>query len=180
MRTVCVLVLGAAVLGAADKPDGGRAVAGKEVVTLGGVTVSVSRIGLYPNFWRETGERTELTDNAKMLNIDVTVSTADGTKKVNYQTWRAVAGVQAVDKFGNKYELSREKSGQTFTGAIRKAVVSKGEPATDRLIFEKPIAAAEWVDIDLPGEAVGVKGEVFRFRVTREAWTPAQPKGKKK
>jgi len=28
---------------------------------------------------------------------------------------------------------------------------------------------------DLPGEAVGVRGEVFRFRVTREAWSPAPP-----
>lgn len=177
MRVVCVLVMAAGMGLAADKPDGGRAVAGKEVVTLGGVTVAVDQVGLFPTFWRQVGERREQTDGQRGLCLTLKVSTNDATKKVNYTAWRHVAGVKAVDKFGNGYEVKREQSGQTFADSVeRKAVVSKGQPTADRVYFEAPIGAADYIDVDLPGEAVGVKGEVFRFRVPRAAWEPAPEK----
>ena len=56
-------------------------------------------------------------------------------------------------------------------------LVCSDRPRADVLTFEKPVEAAEYLDLDLPGRAVGAD-EPARFRIPRAAWAPPAP-GKK-
>jgi hypothetical protein len=171
MRVLCVLVMAGAV--ATGEEPNGRAVAGRDKMTLGNVTVSVTRVGLFPAYLHSPGERYAGTDGVRRLCLEIVVSTDDGAKKVDYNGWRHSPGVKAADKFGNGYEVFRESAGQRLEDSANgRGIVSKGRPVSDRLYFDRPIADADFIDVDLPGEAVGVKGEVFRFRVTKATWEP--------
>lgn len=154
--------------------EGSRATAGKESAKLGGVSVGITSATVGKAKWMELGTEAESKDAVLLLQL--TISTKDATKKIHYRTWRKVelfAQSQANlwDNFGNRYKLLHEGIFGHFRDAVETATVSADEPVSDLILFEKPLKTAEHLDLDLPGDAVGLKlTDVFRFRIPRAMW----------
>jgi hypothetical protein len=120
----------------------------------------------------------------------------DESKKYDYRGWGAdllrPAGGKLADDLGNGYRPMQPNvfAEGVLSGGIRdqfggKVGYGPGAFSADRfradlLAFERPIGKAGYVDLDLPGSAVGVDG-TFRFRIPAEVWlggkgSPARPK----
>jgi hypothetical protein len=112
--------------------------------TIDGVSVAVMTV---------TAER--LDDGRECVAVGVGVGVKDSTRSVPFDSWHM--SVRLRDNFGNAYRPVGP--GMTSANSVR-----AGQPAGDALAFERPIPTATHLDLDLPGENVGIKGKTFRFR----------------
>jgi hypothetical protein len=141
-----------------------------EPVTIEGLTVQVVSAELGKAKLRGDGELADVVeDQLVTLRVRIELSAGNASRKYAYSTWRSARSPAARDELENSY--------QPQLGTIRSEVpdwligrtLSNGERATDTLAFQPPVESATRIDIDLPGENVGVSG-TFRFRLPREAW----------
>lgn len=161
------------VLPAGGPAPGERAVAGKESARLGAVSVSVTSARVGKARWMEFNSEVESRHDLLILRIEV--STKDKTKKIQYRSWRKpplfAVNARVWDNFGNSHIRLGEGIFGHFREAVETATVTADEPALDTLLFDKPLPAAEYLDLDLPGDAVGLKAsDMFRFRIPKEMW----------
>jgi hypothetical protein len=136
--------------------------------TVDGVTVRVlsARVaGGRPEAAAKTGGVPD-RDVAPLLVV-VEVSVERGKRE--YKTWRTAKGVAAVDDLANTYARRPAAPPGPASDRVEPRTLSAGETLTDTLAFEPPVAEAGHVDLDLPGQDVGVDG-TFRFRIPRSAW----------
>jgi hypothetical protein len=128
--------------------------------------------------------------DAETLMSVVIVATTDERRKIDFNGWRQFTDNRAatlVDDLGNHYrtkppdlavdgllsgrwnELPSSKNIGYGAG-----VVHSNRPRAEILLFDAPIPAAAYLDLDLSGRAVGLL-EPIRFRIPRSAWEPAKP-----
>lgn len=156
--------------------DGTRAIAGKELATLGAVSVGITSAEVSKPRWEEFGREAESKE--ELLVLKITIKTKDPTKKIHYRTWRnsdflSDTAAKSWDNFGNRNKRLELGIFGKLEGAVDTATVTKDDAAADVILFDKPLAAATHIDLDLPGTAVGLKStDVFRFRILREMWAP--------
>jgi hypothetical protein len=105
----------------------------------------------------------------KHLIVWLGIENESATKKVNYRTWAPELpfGNDAAllrDEFGNIYKRVMFGVGVEPLLRMRSASIYPGKGITDVLVFELPIEKATRLDLELPGENVGVDG-IYRFRI---------------
>lgn len=154
-----------------SEKKGGPERVGLEVpVTIEGVSVAVMLLEVAPTEYTDTAGRDRVTGK-NYVNIYVGITVED--KVVTYKPWQtATLNVAHMeDNFGNTY--------QTINFGLDKPIGRKGttsvradKPVADLLVFDTPLDSAEYLDLDLPAENVGVRGKsllddgpVFRFRL---------------
>jgi hypothetical protein len=140
-----------------------------EVVVVESVAVDPARAVLGPVtlFDRVTGRR--LTSAARALTVTLEVRNHGDTRKVNYRTWHpdVPTGPDVAvlrDEFGNVYKGVRGGPGVEPLGRTRTASVYPGQAITDVLVFEPPIDRATRLELELPGENIGV-AEAIRIEI---------------
>jgi hypothetical protein len=127
---------------------------------VGDVEVLVTAAGVGPvqlktsNGFRES-ER-------KHFWIRATVRNVSATRKVDYRTWALSARV--TDNHGNRYRRSDFGLTAGVVGRVFSESIHPGGEVADLLVFEEPSAGVEWLDVELPGEAVGLADD-FKFRI---------------
>jgi hypothetical protein len=100
----------------------------------------------------------------------VQVFNANSKRLVHFRTWRGRADslirdfATLTDNNGNIYRhisfgVFSHPAGTHVSGSIY-----PGEPATDLLVFERPLKSAKYLNLELPASNVGEQG-VFRFRI---------------
>lgn len=146
-----------------------RAVATTDTAELDGLQVQITEASVGRVELRHLGEKSQSEE--RLLIVKVRLRTANDTRKYDYRPWHGslFGSPGATDNFGNQYKPIDFGFANTITGRSRADSVSAGSPLTDVLVFERPLDKAEYVDLDLPGENVGVKG-TFRFRIPRTVW----------
>lgn len=155
-----------------------RAEAGKQAAVVAGISVAVEKVEVGKITWTAFGDNKASRDD--FLVVSLRISITDKTKKFNYQSWRNTFDLpRCVDNFGNRYVRSRDGTFERIDGGVSYESVTSDSPARDLVIFEKPLKAVEFIDLDLPGDGVGLKSsDVFRFRIPKEMWEKSPPKKK--
>jgi hypothetical protein len=99
--------------------------------------------------------------------LGVRVTCNDPNAKVDFQSWAEslFARPTIKDEHGNVYRLIDFGFGTTVAGAVKSASVRANEPAVDVIVFEKPVAGAKELFIELPASRLGRAGTI-RFKLT--------------
>jgi hypothetical protein len=154
-----------------------RALAFKEVYTIDWLDcqLTFTKIGKVP--LRHFGDAT--VSEKDLLMIGVRLSVRDPARKYDYLSWAEDRGLfredatKLTDDVGNHYALTRFKFGLDVVGRTKAASVKADAPVEDLLVFETPVPAMKYLDLDLDARTVREAGNnVFRFRILREAWDP--------
>jgi hypothetical protein len=143
---------------AADKPVRQGDVEVKVVSVRDGRVSTVERI---------TGEKGASKDS--LLSITIEISNLSETKKVDYLTWSEQAfalrsGATIVDNFGNPYKLVNFGFGTDVVGSTRGDSIYPGKSIQDTIVFEEPVAKAEYLNLELPADRFGGTGKL-RIRI---------------
>jgi len=111
------------------------------------------------------------TSKEEYLVINFRVYTNDPTKQYAYEHWpqRAAGRPQAVDNFGNSYALADFGFGTELWNATIGANVTADHDVHDVIALDKPVPAAQFVDLDLPDDRVK-PGSAFLFRIPAVLW----------
>jgi len=156
------------------KPDDfPRAEAGVKWVKLGSVFVSVMKAQVGPVKYTEA--RQAKTTNDAALKVRLKVWTDGQSKPINYLPWRTSSNLPpptVVDNLGNEYNRLQIENAEAIEGLIAVKQVRFGYPIEDILLVQPPVGDAAYLDLDLPGTAVGLTTtDVFRFRIPKEMWS---------
>lgn len=115
-----------------------------------------------------TAEESISEDDFILISINL-MNTASN-KKSEYKTWngedfaftRDYAAL--TDNHGNIYKRVSFGITENIVGAIDTATLYPGEAITDVLVFERPVANFEYLELELPSSNFGGSGMV-RFRI---------------
>lgn len=115
---------------------------------------------------------------AVMILVSLTVD--NDRLQAHFDSWRSAflkpRGVRCADNFGNEYrpvkvdllnELVLHQVAQA--GNLGSGAVNAETPRSEYLFLERPLATAEYLDLDLDARAVGGSG-LLLFRVPRAMW----------
>jgi len=101
----------------------------------------------------------------ELLLLTVQLQNLGSTRKLEYSTWRS-SWVRLSDNVQNTYRpLSFGPAG--IEGQIHSASIYPGETVEDLLIFERPVASAEYLQLELPASAFDQTGTMY-FKIPRE------------
>lgn len=131
-----------------------------EVLRVDGLAISVGEATI-TNVVYQTPLGARLGDG-KTLVVTVYLQSLDATKRYHYRTWRD-SNPNPRDNFGNRYAQVISDFGLP-AGARTAAGVTSEIGIGDVLVFERPLAAATYLDLDLPAKNVGKEG-VYKFRI---------------
>jgi len=139
-------------------------------VTLGAASISI-REAWFPI----TG------DPEGQIEFKVGVSNTSDTKLLSYSPWSA-------DRFSPMASL-KDEHGNSYKRFVKTLPTVDIHPKASRsedLTFTKPVAAAKWLLLELPGQNVGEDAGAVRIKMSIEKWTKSNatddpgPKGKGK
>lgn len=145
----------------------------KSPVRQGDVEVRITSVfvGKVPLRSRFDGRVTTSQDD--LLAIHLGVTNRSQSKKVEYRSWlgrdvlftRDYATLK--DNFGNGYKRISFGYGADIIGHAESASIYPGKELGDVLIFEIPVDAAEYLDLELPARNFGGDG-MLRIRIPAE------------
>jgi hypothetical protein len=109
-----------------------------------------------------------VTSNEELLTIQLTINTTNPTKKLEYHSWMgenrsSQNHATVTDEFGNVYDRIDFGILDHVIGSVKTKAIYPGNSVTDILVFQKPIASATEIDLELPGANCGQDG-LIRFR----------------
>ena len=102
------------------------------------------------------GGDTESSDD--LLAITVGVSNLSAGKKIDFATWRGermsfdMAYASLTDDNENAYKRINFGATTKIVGGVDNESIYPGQAITDVLVFEKPVAAAKWLHLELPAK----------------------------
>ena len=116
-----------------------------------------------------------------LLQMTAVVRVSDAARQVHFQGWQPSGFLDRhppvlTDEFNNRYaSRSLDFLHDARVQAVLDEVaadngyaagpgqVTSAKPRIEMLLFDQPVPAADWLDLDLPGSAVGVSGRsLFR------------------
>lgn len=108
-----------------------------------------------------------------LLLVSIRLRNMDPKKKVDYRPWvGSIVGSHHLlrDNLKNEYKAVSYLGGVKgqITGAT--ALHAEDGPVDDVLTFERPIAAASYLLLELDAEAVGQNG-AYRWKIPKSAWS---------
>ncbi|MCS6977043.1 MAG: hypothetical protein NZM31_08575 [Gemmatales bacterium] len=125
----------------------------------------IERVGFEVQGRRQLSDRPYLVIRIQLANVGV-------ERPVEYKSWRQFqsgSGSERVtlrDSSGRTLGAAGLPSGTQLVGAVREARIFPDKSHDDFLVFEPPGNDFQFLDLQLPGQAVGVEGD-FRFRIPR-------------
>jgi hypothetical protein len=110
--------------------------------------------------------RKPTTSAEPLLSITLSAHNLHATRKLNYETWSermGLVGSPAIlrDDVGNRYRKISFDFGTDVVGANDGDSIYPGKSIVDVLVFEPPVAAAKYLDLELDGANVGQEGKVI-------------------
>jgi hypothetical protein len=108
-----------------------------------------------------------------LLLVSIRLRNTDPKKKVDYQPW---VGTLIGSHKLLRDDLKNEYKAVSFLGGVKgqiagpTAIHAEDGPVSDVLTFERPIAAASYLLLELDAEAVGQKG-AYRWKIPKSAWS---------
>lgn len=142
--------------------------AGKAIL-VGKARVSVRRADVAKVALKNLGGD-KATSKDALLSIVVEIGNTIDTAKLEYRTWMGNSigrgdVARLSDNFGNVYKRVDFGFGTEVVGAVKRSEsIYPAATISDVLVFEKPIDRVEFLNLELPGEAVGENG-LLRFRI---------------
>ena len=140
---------------------------------LGNVQVRISRVvrGQVPLTDRHPfpGEDGRGKSKDELLSIYLEVTNLDDGRKLDYRTPAGDVlgfnGSKLADDLGNHYRginfgFSSKPERQTDSESVY-----PGKSIVDHLVFELPVAKAKSLNLELPGDHVGLEAGIFRFKI---------------
>jgi hypothetical protein len=136
--------------------------------TVGDCEVSVEKVRIDTVPFHEFGVP-QVTRN-KFLIVQIAVSNNHPTRRFHYDGWGySGRGLKVTDNLGNELHPVLSKDSEREILNVRKGgFVDPGHAQDSWLIFDPPLAGAEYeyLDLDLSASQVGGKG-TLRFRILR-------------
>lgn len=132
-----------------------------------GLTIRLTKCGVgLVQLETATGQAAESND--PYLLVLVELSTQNAGRKYDYRTWAdrplRASRVTLKDDLGNAYKATHFGVTTTVRGQVDgSASVYVGSPVKDWLVFERPVAKATELFLELPLDNVGGRG-VARFK----------------
>lgn len=108
----------------------------------------------------------------KMATIQLSIANLGQTKKLQYESWGSSGSFLSTDyatlsdNFDNKYILMRFGALTPVKGQRTLESLYPGKSVTDVLVFEPPIATADYLKLELSAEAFGGTGKL-RLKIPR-------------
>lgn len=105
-----------------------------------------------------------------LLSVYIVVKNVSKAKKLNYRTMGSDqmnfgSTLKLSDNHGNTYRGVNFGFSKTPEGSIESESIYPGKEVEDHLVFELPVEAAEYLDLELPAERAGDTKGTFRFRI---------------
>jgi hypothetical protein len=139
-----------------------------EPATVGNVRVTVT--GLRVDYPPVDDFGQSAVGEKKSLLVFLRIENTSASKRVRYEGWGDALRVQdkyaprLEDNLANVYDRVQFDSGRKVAGQIEFQRIDPGTAADDLLVFEEPVANAEYLRLTLPASAVHEAGE-FRFHI---------------
>jgi hypothetical protein len=111
------------------------------------------------------------TEN-KMATIQLSIANLGKTKKLQYESWGSSGSyldsdfATLSDNFDNNYHRMRLGALLRVKGQLTRESLYPGKSLTDVVIFEPPIATADYLKLELSAEAFGGTGKL-RLKIPR-------------
>ena len=108
----------------------------------------------------------------KMATIQISIANLGQTKKLQYESWGSSGSFLSTDhatlsdNFDNKYNLMRFGALTPVKGQRTLESLYPGKSVSDVLVFEPPIATADFLKLELSAEAFGGTGKL-RLKIPR-------------
>ena len=118
---------------------------------------------------KNLGEDSQSKD--ALLILTVSITNKSDVKRLPYETWQGADFAfgrdfaTLVDEHGNSYKRISFGFATEITGQVKSGTVEPGDSLTDVLVFEKPIAKATTLTLELPGKNIGKDGATLRFQI---------------
>jgi hypothetical protein len=155
---------------AAEDGDAAEWADASEGVRQGDIEVRVTSVKI------DHVELKDFTDDArskgKLAIIELAIANRGQTKKLQYESWSGSASflpenvATLSDSFDNRYQRITFGALTSVPGQLTKESVYPGKSVADLLIFEPPIATAEFLKLELPAGAFGGTG-MLRLKIPR-------------
>ena len=141
-----------------------------EPVTVDGLTVRVVSVEV-GNARVYAADGTMLVEDKQIsLQVGIEVRAGGKGRTYDYWTWRGPGLRVAKDDAGRGYGGRLGSFSADYPGFVSHRSLGEGEQVTDTLVYDPPVGAAKYIELELPGKNVGVD-EAFRLRIPREAWS---------
>jgi len=129
------------------------------------VSVLTGKVPLMATFPDREG-----TSESDLLTIEIQLTNLSHSKKIEYHSWlgrdisfgRDFAALE--DNFDNTYKRISFGFGTEVIGHTESESIYPGKSLSDVLVFELPVDAVEYLNLELPGKNVGGSG-MFRLRI---------------
>lgn len=111
-----------------------------------------------------------------MATIQLSIANLGQTKKLQYRSWGASGSIfptddaTLTDNFDNNYNLLPSGMITPVKGQLERESLYPGKSVTDVLIFEPPIATAQFLKLELPAGAFGGTGKL-RLKIPKSMIT---------
>ena len=140
----------------------------KSPVRQGSVTVQVTGvvIGMVPV--KSIGGDMS-TSKDQLCQISLRITNVDSARKIDYHGWQGntfSSDATLTDDLDNRYKGVSFGFGDKIVGQVRSESIYPGGSVDDLLVFEAPIDAAKYLNLELPASNFGGSGKVY-FRISR-------------
>ncbi len=130
----------------------------RKPAVLSGVEITVDSVLLGPpRLERAPGRFARPSDSYLIVNLSL--KSADDARRLEYNGWSNFRDTSLVDDLDNAYPLKRFRVAN-IVGQVDRTGVYSDAPATDVLVFERPVSKARRLFLKLPGIALGSRGLV--------------------
>ncbi|HEV2210778.1 MAG TPA: hypothetical protein VG167_18545 [Verrucomicrobiae bacterium] len=164
MVTVCLAVLfvgGAALLTVASSRQ--QVWSKSPTVIQGDIQVKVTGGGMANVPFLDVLGRVQFTSPYFVINPQI--KNLSTTRKIDFETWRSSAVLE--DNFGNTYShigVTPMRNPALLEPAPDLTAIYPGKTFFDSVVFERPVANAQWLHLQLPASHFGGSG-YLRFEI---------------
>ena len=139
-------------------------------VRKGNVQIELTRVlvGKIPlkSVGDQTGQSTDV-----LCQISLRITNRASASKIDYVGWQGnsfSSNAKLTDDVGNRYKGINFGFGTEVVGQVKSESIYPGKSLEDILVFEAPVDAAKYLNLELPGGNVGEEEIRFRLRMPRK------------
>jgi hypothetical protein len=118
---------------------------------------------------KSLGDEEGESQNA-LCQIGLRITNRGATSKIDYQGWQGnnifSSYAQLTDDIGNRYKRIDFGFATKVVGQVKSDSIYPGKSLEEALVFEAPVEAAKYLNLELPAKNIGEKGTI-RLRIPR-------------
>ena len=134
----------------------------------GNLRIEVTRLFVGKVALKSLGDEEGVSKDA-LCQIGLRISNLGAASKVDYQGWQGnslSSDATLADDVGNHYKGVEFGISTQIVGQLRSESIYPGKSVEEVLVFEAPVEAARYLNLELPAKNVGEKGTI-RLRIPR-------------